>query len=207
MKNSMASSILSATCLLLASSQSYGQGVMKATADIFGQSPAGPVVSEGGASLLRTPNGITVALTMPTPVPGSYDYPPMGSAWQPAPVPGFPEVFTGWAFVFNSPEECASTPCAGPTPTSAEGRVGVYNFAGHVAGGGTLNLVGHISIGDAVFGHPNPEANNPLDNPRGAEVHLAIAPHGALLPDAMPDQINTPTGNPTYWWISLFIPE
>lgn len=207
MRSSISKYWLPAAVLLLASSQSFGQGVMKATADIFGQGIAGPVVAEGGATLLRTPKGLTISMTMPTPMTGSYAYPPDPSPWQPAPVPGFPEVFTGWAFVFNSPEECAASPCAGPTPVSAEGRVGVYNFAGHVVGGGTLNLVGHISIGDTVFGHPNPDANNPLDNPRGSEVHLAIAPHGALLPDHMPDQIVTPVGNPAYWWISLFIPE
>lgn len=207
MKSSVSMLLLPAAVLLLASSQSFGQGVKKATADIFGQGIAGPVVSEGGATLLRTPKGLTISMTMPTPMTGSYEYPPAPSPWQPAPVPGFPEVFTGWAFVFNSPEECAASPCAGPTLSSAEGQVGIYNFAGHVAGGGTLNLVGHISIGDAVFGHPNSDANNPLDNPRGAEVHLAIAPHGVLLPDYMPDQLTTPVGTPAYWWISLFIPE
>jgi hypothetical protein len=207
MNRSQSIGVLSAAVLLLVSSQSFGQGVQKATADIVGQRPAGPVVAEGGATLLRTPRGITVSMTMPTPMPGSYAYPPDPSPWQPAPVPGFPEVFTGWAFVFNDPGTCASSPCAGPTLVSAEGRIGVYNFAGHVVGGRTLNLVGHISIGEPVFGHPNPDANNPLDNPGGAEVHLAIAPHGALLPDFLPDQITTPVGNPNFWWVALFIPE
>jgi hypothetical protein len=196
-----------AASLLLVTSLAHGQGVAKTTADVFGQGPAGPVVAEGGATLLRTRNGITVALTMPTPLPGTYAYPPDPSPWQPAPVPGFPEVFSGWAFVFNAPEECASVPCAPPTPGATEGQVGVYNFGGHVTGGGNLNIVGHISVGEPVFSHPNPDANNPLENPRGAEVHIAIAPHGMLLPEYMPDQIDTPVGNPGFWWLSLFIPE
>lgn len=193
--------------LFLASSAALAGGNVKQTANVMNQGLTLPVVAENGAQVIRTSNGITISLTMPTPVPGSYNYPPTGSAWQPAPVAGFPEVFSGWAFIFNAPEECASSPCAGPTPVFAEGRFGAYNFAGHVVGsGGTLNLVGHISLGESVFPHPNPDARNPLDNPMGAEVHIAIAPHGMLLPDAMPDQINTPVGSPADWWVSVFLP-
>jgi hypothetical protein len=180
---------------------------VKQTADVLDQGATMPAVAENGATLLRTSKGLTISVSMPTPVSGSYLYPPDPSPWQPAPVPGFPEVFTGWAFVFNDPDACAAIPCAPPTPAFAEGQLGVYNIAGHISGGGTLNLVGHISLGDAVFGHPNPDANNPLSNPLGAEVHVAIAPHGALLPDHLPDQIGTPVGNPAYWWVSLFLPE
>lgn len=208
MKSRTTASYIAAAVLVLANVQSHGQAVVKDTADVLDQGGTLPAVAEDGATLKRTPNGITVALTMPTPVSGSYDYPTDPSPWQPAPVPGFPEVFSGWAFVFNDPDACAASPCALPTPDFAEGRVGVYNFSGHVSGkGARLNLVGHITTGEPGFDHPNPDANNPLDNPLGAEVHLAIAPHGALLPEHMPDQIRTPVGTPAYWWLSLFVPE
>jgi hypothetical protein len=165
------------------------------------------VVAENGARLVRTPGGITAMLTMPTPAPASYCYPPANPFQPIAPVPGTPEIFTGWFFYFNNPENCAVPHACVPPPgghpgpndfTRASG--GVYNFAGHaVSGGGTLTLVGHIEVGDAPFGGPAP-----LDNPTGAEVHLAVAPHGVVIPQLLPDQINTPVGSPPFWWVALF---
>ena len=32
---------------------------------------------------------------------------------------------------------------------------------------------------------------------------LAVAPHGLLVPELMPQQINTPVGNPSFWWLAL----
>ena len=63
-----------------------------------------------------------------------------------------------------------------------------------------LNLTGHISVGQAPF------AGLPLDNPSGAEIHLAVAPHGMLQPDLLPSQITTPIGNPGFWWTAIFLP-
>jgi hypothetical protein len=31
-----------------------------------------------------------------------------------------------------------------------------------------------------------------------------VAPHGALDPELLPEQIKTPTGDPSFWWIALF---
>jgi hypothetical protein len=124
-----------------------------------------------------------------------------------APVAGTPEVFTGWLFFFNQPEKCAiPNQCVPPPPgapapndfTTARG--GVYNFAGHaISGGGTLNLVGNISVGERQFGGPFR-----LENPAGAEIHLAVAPHGVVVPELLPQQISTPVGGPPFWWIALF---
>ena len=157
-------------------------------------------------SLIRTKNGITASINMPTPAPGSYDYPPANPFQPVAPVPGTPEVFTGWFFFFNDPEKCAvpngciPPPPGAPAPNDfTEGRGGVYNFAGHaISGRGSLNLVGHISVGETQFGGPYA-----LDNPAGAEIHLAVAPHGVLVPALMPQQINTPVGSPPFWWLAL----
>ncbi|MEH6587767.1 MAG: hypothetical protein V7720_14490 [Halioglobus sp.] len=181
----------------LLSMGAYGQrGATRETVDVGGQGGVGPVVSANGATLMRGSNGITISLGMPTPVPGSYDY-PLGA------VPGHPEVYTGWAFVFNHPDLC-SDPCNGDdigAATDAQG--GVYNIAGHVSGGGNLQMVGHVSTGETPFGGA---AHAPLQNPRGAEVHVAVAPHGWLDPSIMPDQIKTPIGNPAFWWVAFFIP-
>jgi hypothetical protein len=188
-------------------SNKQGVGAIKQTVDVVGQGPAGPVVAELGATVIRTKNGVRIALTMPTPMPGSYSYPPPNGFQTIAPAPGTPEVFTGWAFIFNEPENCAvpyeciPPPPGAPAPNDfTEARGGVHNYAGHaISGSGTLNLVGHISVGESRFGGPFG-----LEDPVGAEIHVAAAPHGVLLPELLPDQINTPVGSPPFWWLALF---
>lgn len=193
-----------ATALLLAGSPVlFAQGPAKQTIDVLGQEIGGvrTVVPDAEATLIRTDNGITALLTMPTPVSGSYNYPPAGSATQPAPVPGNPEVFTGWEFVFNNPAQCA-TPyqCSPADFANGSGMPSVYNFAGHaISGLGSLQFAGHVSLGQTPF-----QGAYPLSNPMGAEVHLAIAPHGVLLPESLPAEINTPIGTPPYWWVAIF---
>jgi hypothetical protein len=157
-------------------------------------------VAELGATVIRTKNGVSIALTMPTPMPGSYSYPPPNAFQTIAPAPGTPEVFTGWAFIFNEPENCAVPHECIPPGDFAAARGGVHNYAGHaISGSGTLNLVGHISVGEPRFGGPFG-----LEDPVGAEIHLALAPHGVLLPELLPDQIKTPVGSPPFWWLALF---
>ncbi len=199
--------VMSLVIFLFAGTPADGnEGATRQTRDVIGQGTDGPVVSPGGASLIRTKNGITASMNMPTPMSGSYSYPPANPFQTVTPVPGTPEVFTGWLFFFNNPENCAvPNQCIPPAPGApapndfTEGRGGVYNFAGHaISGSGSLNMVGHISVGEMQFGGPFA-----LDNPTGAEVHLAVAPHGLLVPELMPQQINTPVGNPSYWWLAL----
>jgi hypothetical protein len=183
--------------LLAISLQANAQGASKTTVDVVGQGMGGPVVSEEGATLTRTRNGVTAHLTMPTPPAGSYSY-PSGNAFQPTVLIGHPEVFTGWIFIFNDPAECSDGVCdlndLGNTPA----RGGAYNFAGHPVSGSTLNLAGHISVGSTPF------LGAPLDNPLGADVHLAVAPHGMVQPDLLPTQITTPIGTLANWWLAIF---
>jgi len=183
----------------LAVSAVAGAGaVTTETADVVGQGPGGPVVSEDGATLQRGDNGISARVTMPTPQPGTYTYPPTGNAFLPAPVQGDPEAFSLWVFVFNYPNLC-NGPCdvddIGPA-TPARG--GVYNGAGHVEGGATLTLSGHVSSGAPQF------SGSPLLEPRTAFIHLAVAPHGAVIPELMPDQITKPIGGLPFWWLAGF---
>ena len=183
--------------LMFASLLAYAGGTVKETVDVIGQGALGPVVSAGGAKIIRSSNGITARLKMPTPVTGSYMYPD-GNAFQPEVYQGFPEVFSGWMFIFNEPEHCDG-PCDGGDLSNPAARGGAYNFAGHVVGGPKLNFAGHVAVGATPF------MGFPLDNPAGAEVHLAIAPHGELQPDYMPTQIKFPIGTPAHWWLALFI--
>jgi hypothetical protein len=186
--------------LLSMSFPAIGQGLAIETADVVGQGPAGPVVSTGGAKLIRVPNGVTISLSMPTPAPGTYNYPPP-NAFQPTVLVGHPEVFTGWAFVFNYPELCSDGVCDGnDIGANTPARGGVYNFAGRVSGGGNLQLTGHISNGNTPFD------GAPLENPKGAEIHLAVAPHGMLQPELLPGQMQTPIGGLPLWWLAAFVP-
>lgn len=158
-------------------------GAMTQTADVFGQGLEGPVVAVDGATLKRTDNGIKTKIKMPTPEPGTYDYPTEGSAFTEEEGP--PEAFTLWVFVFDDPED--------------DDWTGAFLGAGHIVGGDTLTLSGHISTNTEPF------AGAPLENPREAKVHLAVAPHGALDEEEMPEQIQTPTGpGPDIWWLALF---
>jgi len=191
-------SIIIGAAVVLTSLVAHAGGVVKQTVDVVGQGAAGAVVAERGATILRTENGITARLSMPTPTPGTYLYPP-GNMFQQDVIPGAPEVFTGWIFIFNDPGACEG-PCDGGDLSNPAARGGAYNFAGHAAGGSTLNLAGHVSAGSEPF------AGYPLDDPENAEVHLAVAPHGQLQPDLLPTQITTPIGMPMHWWVAIFMP-
>lgn len=171
-------------------------GVTVQTADVFGQGPEGPVVSEHGATIRRSPDGISMKLSMPTPEPDTYTYPEEGVAFS---GPGHPEAFTLWGFVFNNPEACSPPGCDGSDVGDTDAEGGAFFVAGHLVGGPRLTLSGYVSERTEPFG------GFPLTNPAGAEVHLAVAPHGGLEPDLLPEAIRTPTGpGPDIWWLALF---
>jgi hypothetical protein len=174
-------------------------GVSTETSDVRGQGSAGPVVAVDGAVLRRSDNGLSAMLTMPTPEPGTYNYPPAQTAPFPFPAaaPGHPEAYSLWVFVFNYPALC-SQPCDSNDLGATPARGGAFNAAGHVVGGSNLQLAGYVSMNSTPFG------GSMLLEPRTAEVHLAVAPHGVLDPALLPDQITKPIGNPSFWWSAIF---
>ncbi len=198
---------LSRACLamvmlpLLSSFSAMGQGSAIQKSDVIGQSDAGPIVSPDGAMLVRLRHGLTASLNMPTPPPGSYNY-PAPNAFQDTVLQGHPEVFTGWIFIFNSPENCTDPCDLDDIGIDNPAKGGAYNFAGHVVGGPNMQLTGHIAVGETPFA----PSHAPLSNPSGAEVHLAVAPHGTLQPDQLPGQITLPIGGPADWWLAFFKP-
>lgn len=71
-------------------------------------------------------------------------------------------------------------------------------MAGHIVGGPALTLSGTVSR------NSEPVVGAPLADPTGAAVHLAVAPHGALNPEKMPEQTKTRTKpGPAIWWLAL----
>jgi hypothetical protein len=162
--------------------------------DVSNQMAAGGgVYAADGATLVRQSNGLRASVTVGTPEPGAYVYPP-------GRVSGHPEVFTLWAFVFNYPDMC-STPCdASDLGAGTAAKGGVYNVGGHVTSGNSMTIAGRIGVGDPPF---NP-AHAPLESPSTAEVHLAIAPHGHVDSSMYPNEFRTPAGSPPMWWIAMF---
>jgi len=178
-------------------------------ADFGGQGGEGQPLAMGGAQLLRSPDGLRVQVIVPTPEPGSYEYPTgdmvgPGVAAHPDVAegePGEPEVFTMWVFVFNNPDLCTDDSCdTDDLEEDALARGGAFQADGRIADGDELDLVGSVRLGQIA------SKGSPLENPLGAEVHLAIAPHGAALTGSDLDrQLNGPIGNPTLWWGAPFL--
>ena len=196
---------LVATAGLLVSGTIAGAASPWEEADVVGQGMGGPTVAPGGAKILRTADGLSVSLSMPTPVPGSYAYPvgPTASG-----VPGHPEAFSLWAFVFFNPEACDGACDPVDLMTNPDVVAGAFNVAGHLAGGPNLTLTGHVNPGTPTFGGAMAEtvgeALSQGFDLAEAFIHIAVAPHGALDPGLLPAQITTPTGDPSFWWIALY---
>jgi hypothetical protein len=174
------------------------------------------------ARLMRTEDGIAISMRLITPEAGSYTYPDTVAAERQAQ----PEVFTGWVFIFNNPENCTSFPdtefpCGG-ADFNDDVKAGAYNFSGvtnslgQFSGGevllnphtdGMVTLVGEIEVGKQQLPPVmDGTTSHPLDNPMGAEVHVAIAPHGQFDAATMPDELFSPVGSPTCecWWVATF---
>lgn len=178
-------------------------------ADFAGQGGEGQPLAIGGAQLLRSPDGLRVHALVPTPSPGSYEYPtgdmiPPGAQPHPDVLPGGSdqsEAFTMWVFVFNNPDLCTDDSCdTDDLEKDAPARGGVFQADGRIADGDELDLVGSVRLGQM------PSKGSPLETPLEAEVHLAIAPHGAALTGSdLERQLNGPIGNPTLWWGAAFL--
>lgn len=177
------------------------------------------------ARLTRTEDGISISMKLITPEAGSYKYPDT----IPAERQSQPEVFTGWVFIFNNPEQCTSFPgtefpCGGDD-FNDQVKAGAYNFSG------ITNSLGQLSEGEVLLNpttdgmvmlHGDIEVgkqqrppigegttSHPLENPMGAEVHVAIAPHGQFDAATMPDELYSPVGTPACdcWWVATFAPN
>jgi hypothetical protein len=206
MRRRLVTSLAIATLALSPAAASAGSWE---SADVVGQGLAGPLVAADGASINRGANSVGARLVMDTPEPGSYTYPvgPTGSG-----VAGHPEAFSLWVFVFFNPDACNSNPC-GPADLINDPDVvaGAFNAGGHVTSSAKLTLAGSVGLGSPTFGGANAETlaqglamGYDL---AGADIHLAVAPHGALDPALLPGSISTPVGGPGHWWLAIFPPS
>lgn len=176
------------------------------TEDIFGQGPNGDTVATNGAKIHRTAKGVSAQVRMPTPTPGSYVYPdtPTASGEE-----GRPEAFSLWVFVFFNPDACDGDCDAGDLAENSAVVAGAFNAGGHLVAGPNLTISGRVTEQNPTFGPPDfaetiSEALSRGHEIADAEIHLAVAPHGALAPELLPAQIKTPAGGPADWWFAVF---
>lgn len=179
-------------------------GSTRQRADVLNQGFEG-VYQRKGAQLIRTDHSLEVKWNVRTPKPGSYEYPtgdmvPPGAPPHPEVVPGYPEVFTLWMFAFDHPELCSDGACNSDDIGDTPARGSVYQLDGEIARDRHLKMAGKVRIGQ-------PAANGPgLSNPAGAEIHLAMAPHGQALDGAdLVHQLNNAVGGPPLWFASDII--
>ena len=186
--------------------------------------PGGDLLRPENSTLTRHEDRVEIEIILDTPVPGTYEYPEAIPPERRA----APELFTAWVFIFNRPDHCVAAtepPRCGPDDFSEAVGGGVYNLAAHVtsidhSGGsfeldrstdGQTILRGEIVVGQA----PRPDSppgdqhvRTALDDPLGAEIHVAIAPHGQVDPATFATEAYEPAGNPGCgcWWVSTFTP-
>jgi hypothetical protein len=176
--------------------------------DVVGQGPEGEPIAIDGARLVRSTDGLRTSAKVPTPIPGSYEYPTSDMVPESAdPHPDVLiaegkeyEVFTMWAFVFNHPDLCSDGSCdVDDLGLDTPARGGVFQVDGRIANESDLVFEGSVRLGQT------PSSGSPLTNPMGSEVHFAIAPHGKALVGAdLTRQLNGPIGNPSLWWSASF---
>ena len=150
--------------MITSSSAESGQ-----VAEIQGQGGKGEPLATGGAQLDRSVDGLRLEILVPTPIPGSYEYPTGDMVVEGAPShpdvdPGgddSPEVFTMWAFVFNYPDLCTDETCDfDDIDTDAPAKGGIFQTDGRIAAGNELNLAGSVrpgsdSIDRFISGEPD----------------------------------------------------
>lgn len=110
------------------------------------------------------------------------------------------QAVTLWFIVINKPENCSTSPCALPADVFAATTEGDFHLGnGHVIGNnGTATFAGRLNVGETA-GSGRIEIGmgpaNPLTNPFGAEVVLALHVHGpAQQGAALHSQISTYLG-------------
>ncbi|MGD8485965.1 MAG: hypothetical protein PVG27_06400 [Chloroflexota bacterium] len=203
--------------LIATGAQAEGMGSPAELTENF-PTPDQQLLLPENTAITRSEDGVHLHLDLMTPKAGSYTYPETIKQKQQRQ----PEVFTGWAFVFNYPELCETPYECGANDFNENVKAGVYNFAGTTnslsqeSGGeivlnhgtdGYVRLAGDILAGQEQRPDLPPDGTTfPLENPMGAEIHAAIAPHGQFDAQTITDELYNPTGNPACgcWWVAVF---
>lgn len=135
-------------------------------ADIIEDLGGAPDAVIHAASLLRQPNGITISMEVSAPSPNTA---------------------TMWAVIFNSPSDCAASPCGLADLGNEDVKASVLRAGGRVLGGsGPTTFTGSVRESDtseALFGPGLMDAMT-------AEIHAIFRLHGPPIPGEVDDQIH-----------------
>ena len=136
--------------------------------------PAGTPVGEGAVStIIRDNQGVTITIHTTNLDPGPH---------------------TAWVFVWNNPENCTAggpVMCL-PPPFGSDAPDSVLRGGGVIVGESGLGNFGiRINLGDTrdVIGGA---VQAGLTNAMGAEIHVALADHGEIIPGEIADQLRNP---------------
>jgi hypothetical protein len=132
----------------------------------------------GGATLIRTPTGVSFRLSTSDLTPG--------------------HAYTLWVVIFNEPANCSVPNQCAPTDLGNDAAKPDMMYAAGALSGGrdAATFAGRVAAGD-VSGSINAPVGMPsygLLNPYGAEIWLAVHDHGDKLPEFMPDMTMTIAG-------------
>jgi hypothetical protein len=136
----------------------------------------------GSSQLVRTPNGVSYTLQTTGLTPG--------------------HAYTLWIVIFNDTGGCTDgTPgfalCGPADVVNDAARPDMMYAGGHVAGSsGLATFSGRRQVGD-LSGSANAPVGLPaygLEDPAGAEFNLVVHDHGSMLPDYLPDMIQSIDG-------------
>src|SRR5258706_4076796 len=105
-------------------------------------------------------------------------------------------VYTAWVAIVNNPENCASTPCAGPdlvTNTNNTNTEITYGDGILIGADKRMEFTGFLPVGDV----PEPWYGVGITNPFGAQIFVVINDHGPLVPELATSMLNSYRGGCT----------
>lgn len=144
---------------------------------------ADPMLIDGAsASIVRTANGVNLRVNTNSLVPR--------------------HAYTLWVVIFNEPGACLTAPatCTPDDLFNADAKPDMLYGAGVIASGsGSATLAGRTEVGDVSGSVQAPVGllSNGLIDPYGAEIHLVVHDHGQMIPEFMPDMIQSLAGGCT----------
>jgi hypothetical protein len=147
--------------------------------------PGGPdqlLIEGASAHMVRTKNGVNFRVDTNSLLPG--------------------HAYTLWVVIFNEPGECLTAPdtCTPPDLFNPAAKPDMLYGAGTIVGGsGRATFAGRTRVGDVSGSVQAPVGllSNGLIDPFGAEVHLVVHDHGPVIPQFMPDMIQSLAGGCT----------
>lgn len=159
-------------------------GAERATSLVY-TFPGGPdqmLIDGASASLTRTKNGVNFRFDTNSLVPG--------------------DAYTLWVVIFNEPGQCGTAPatCSPNDLFNPDAKPDMLYGAGSLVGSsGRATFAGRTKVGDVSGSVQAPVGllSNGLINPHGAEIHFVVHHHGPMIPEFMPDMIQSLAGGCT----------